>query len=83
MRKLIKDSVIHSTNFVDFVHLYGDLGVQLCCDVGFNIRIDDLDHYDEKMFEEVIAEYEKLESLAKTLKSNIEAIGQKYNYKKV
>ena len=65
-----------------YINTYGDLGLQICGDVGLNIRVDDLDHYDEKMFDEIIAEYEKLDNLAKTLRSNITAIGQKYNYKR-
>ena len=84
-RKIYRETASISQKFEKlrgFIGTYGDLGLQLCCDIAFNIRVDELDHYDEKMFDEIIAEYEKLDAFAKTLKNSVEAIGQKYDYKR-
>ena len=84
-RKIYQETASISKKFEklqEYINTYGDLGLQLCCDIAYNIRVDELDHYDEKMFDEIIAEYEKLDALAKTLKNSVEAIGQKYDYKR-
>lgn len=84
-RKIYQETTSISQKFEklqNYINTYGDLGLQMCCDIRHNIRVDELDHYNEKMFDAIIAEYVKIDEVAKAVSKNVEAIGQKFDYKR-